>query len=414
MTQAQPEISVLDDDTYGDGDPTTFGLPLDQYDYLRDHEPCYLQRFDNPMLIEEVWVVTRHADVFAIDRDRETWAADRGYVNCWKFAFIDPIIAGGKPSMLTLDGDDHQRNRTVISRGFTPNRVLQLEEKFRAYAKQVIDEALDKRSFNFVKQIAQTMPIEALGDVLGVPESDRAKFFGWIDTYAAPFDPRMNTSITDVMDATDALMAYALELRDLRRDEPGDDVMSQIAAGESGEILSEDEVMGNISLLAAGAAESTSNALSHGIHELMRNPAQMAWIRDRAHDIPSTAVQELIRITSPFTHLVRTATRDVELHGKVVKEGERVAMLFAAANFDPRAFDRPREFDLARDPNPHLSFGKGAHACLGRHVAALEIKILLEELLTRTRSIEQTGDISYVRDAYSRAVYDLPVEITPA
>src|SRR5581483_165369 len=194
MTLSRPEIAILDDDTYMNGDPTTFGLPLDQYDYLRDHEPCYFQRFDNPMLIEQVWVVTRHEDVLAIDRDRDTWASDRGYVNCWKFAFIDPVVGGGKPSMLTLDGAAHKRNRTVTARGFTEKRVRDLVSKYQGYARQVVDEALDVGTFNFVKQIAQPMPIEALGDVLGVPPEDRARFFGWIDTYAAPFDLRMNRS----------------------------------------------------------------------------------------------------------------------------------------------------------------------------------------------------------------------------
>jgi cholest-4-en-3-one 26-monooxygenase len=178
--------------------------------------------------------------------------------------------------------------------------------------------------------------------------------------------------------------------------------------------MTEDQIMGNVALLASGAAESTRTSLSHGMHQLMRDRDQFAWLRERSDDIPSTAIQEMVRIASPFTHLVRTATRDHELHGKQVKEGDIVAMLFAAGNFDERAFSNPNEFDPARIENPHVSFGRGAHKCLGQHVAALEMKILFEELFQRTSDIQPAGPIDYVRDAYSRGVYELPVTITPA
>jgi cholest-4-en-3-one 26-monooxygenase len=150
------------------------------------------------------------------------------------------------------------------------------------------------------------------------------------------------------------------------------------------------------------------------MHELMRQPDQMAWLRERREDIPLTAVHEMIRISTPFTHFSRTATRDVELHGQTIKEGEHVGLLFSCANFDPEVFDEPERFDLARDPNPHLGFGRGPHACLGKHVAVLEIKILLEELLRRVKDIQPAGEISYVHDSFTRGVYELPVTITPA
>src|SRR5581483_9328873 len=177
---------------------------------------------------------------------------------------------------------------------------------------------------------------------------------------------------------------------------------------------SEDEIQGNVALLASGAAESTRTTLGHAMHELMRDPDSMEWLRANAGDIPATAAQEMVRIACPFTHLSRTATRDTELHGQEIKAGDKIAMLFAAGNFDDSVFDDPSTFDLTRDPNPHLSFGRGPHSCLGKHIAALEIKILLEELLQRTKAIEPAGEISYSRDNYSRGVYELPVTITPA
>ena len=412
MTTAKPHISVFDAETYANGDPTTFGLPLDQYKYLRDEQPCYLHEFNDPMLIDRAWIISRHADIWAVDRNSEQYAADRGFVNMWKVTPLDPRV-GGKPAMLTMDGDKHRSQRGVMSKAFTPRMVKHLEDKFREYAVDIVDAALEKGTFNFVTDIGHTMPMEALGDVLGVPRGDRAKFFEWVDTFAAPFDTRITPSFEYVMNAIMNLLNYAVELGELKRQDPGDDVITQLVQAGL-EVISQDELMGNVALLASGAAESTRTALSHGMHELIRNPEQMAWLRERAEDIPDTAIQEIVRIAAPFTHLVRTATGDHELHGKQIKEGDIVLMLFAAGNFDERAFDEPNTFNLARENNPHLSFGRGPHQCLGKHVASLEMKILLEELLKRTKDITPAGDIEYVRDAYSRGVYQLPVTITAA
>jgi cholest-4-en-3-one 26-monooxygenase len=412
MTTAKPDIRVLDADTYANGDPSTFGLPLEQYAYLRDEAPCYLYEFNDPMLIDRAWVVSRNADIWTVDRDSELYAADRGQVTMWKFSPLDPSV-GGKPGMLTMDGAKHREQRAVMSNAFTPGMVKKLEEKFRGYAVNIVDAALEKGTFNFVTDIGHTMPMEALGDVLGVPPGDRAKFFAWVDTFAAPFDTRITPSFEYVVQAIVDLVGYAVELAEIKSREPGPDVITQLVQAGA-EVISQDELMGNVALLASGAAESTRTVLSHGMHELMRNPAQMVWLREHAHDIPNTAIQELVRVGTPFTHLVRTATADHELHGQHIKEGDIVLMLFAAGNFDERAFDEPNTFDLAREKNPHVSFGRGPHQCLGKHVAALEMKILLEELLQRTKDITPAGDINYVRDAFSRGVYQLPVTITPA
>ena len=409
MTTAKPDVRVLDADTYANGDPATFGLPLDQYSYLRDEEPCYLYEFNDPMLIDQAWVVSRHADIWAVDRNSELYSAASGYVNMWKVTPLDPRV-GGKPAMLTMDGEKHRAQRGVMSRAFTPRMVRQLEDKFRGYAVNIVDAALEKGTFNFVTDVGHTMQMEALGDVLGVPRSDRPQFFEWVDTFAAPFDTRITPSFEAVANAIFSLLNYSVELAELKRREPGDDVITQLAQAQ--DVISEDELMGNVALLASGAAESTRSALSHGMHELMRNPEQMAWLRERADNIPDSAIQEIVRIAAPFTHLVRTATSDHELHGKEIKEGDIVLMLFAAGNFDERVFDEPDTFNLARENNPHLSFGRGLHQCLGKHVASLEMKILLEELLQRTKDIKPAGDIEYVRDAYSRGVYQLPVTIT--
>jgi len=406
-------IGVLDPDVYANGNPDTYGLPLDQYAYLRENEPVYLQRFDDPLLIDQVWVISRYDDIASIDRDSETFAANRGHVNIWTVNPIDPTI-GGKPAMLTQDGADHRRHRVVISRGFTPTVVKRLEEKFRGYARAVIDVALAKGTFNFVTDVAHAMPMEALGDVLGVPPAERPRFFNWVDRFAAPFDTRLTPSFEAVLQAIGDLTAYSTDLAARKKALPTDDVISQMVQADKDETLSEDEILGNIVLLASGAAESTRTALSHGLHQLMRDPDQMAWLRAHADNIPDTALQEIVRVATPFLHFVRTVTKGIELHGQPISEGERVCILIGAGNFDPTAFTDPNRFDLSRNPNRHLSWGRGPHTCLGKHVAALEMKLLLEELLQRTKDIRPAGEISYVRDVFTRGVYELPVTLTPA
>jgi cytochrome P450 len=412
MTMTTPDIRVLDPDTYANGDPTTFGLPLDQYTYLRDNDPCHLVELDDPLLIDRAWVVTRNQDIWDVDRNAELYAADRGPNNIWKISPIDPNV-GGKRALLTMDGDKHRGQRAIMTRGLTPNKVHQLEQKFREYAVHIVDAALEKGTMNFVTDIGHAMPSEALGDVLGVPREQRAEFFNWVDTIATPFDTRITPNFETVMENGAKIMEYALVLADLKRREPGNDLYTKLVeAGE--DLVPLDELQGNVLLLAGGAAESTRSALSHGMHELMRNPEQMGYLRAHAHDIPTDAIQEIVRIASPFTHMARVATRDHELHGKQIKEGDLVVLLFAAGNFDERAIDDPNTFDLTREKNQHVSFGRGPHQCLGKHVATMEMKILFEELLQRTKDIQPAGDIVYVRDSFSRGVYELPVTLTPA
>jgi cholest-4-en-3-one 26-monooxygenase len=170
MTQA--ELGVFDPDTYANGDPTTFGLPLEAYKYLREEEPVCRHTFDDPLLVPELYVVSRHEDIEMVDRDSETFATGVNSVNFWAFAPLGDAV--GAPAMLTQDGEKHRETRRIVSRAFTPKMVKGLEEKFRAYAIAVIEPALAKdEPFNFIDDIGHLMPMQALGDVLGVPEEVR-------------------------------------------------------------------------------------------------------------------------------------------------------------------------------------------------------------------------------------------------
>jgi cholest-4-en-3-one 26-monooxygenase len=407
-TLTAADIAVLDPDTYANGDPTTFGLPLDQYAFLHAELPVCRQEFNDPRLVPEVWILSRHQDITQAEQDTDSFSAD-GLPTVWAYNIVGEEV--GAPGILVQDGEQHRDGRRVISGAFTPKVVETLAERFRRHARRVIDHALALREpFDFVSAVAHEMPMQALGDILGVPDTDRPRFFGWVDTFSSAFDERIAPTFDDVLRAISEIHEYSVELRDLKRSCPAGDVVTRIAESRMGD----PEVRGNVTLLACGAAESTRNALSHGLHELMRQPDQMRWLRDRADDIPPQAVQEIVRIACPFTHMTRWTRREVDLHGTVIPAGKPVAMLWAAGNFDETVIPNPNRFDLSRSPNQHMSFGRGEHSCVGKHIASLEIKILLEELLQRTSEIRPAGPISYVRDNYSRSVYELPVEFIAA
>jgi cholest-4-en-3-one 26-monooxygenase len=417
MTQ-QLTIDVLNPDTYGHGDPETSGLPHGQYDHLRDEAPVFRQAMHDPYLVGEVWVVSRHEDVTALSRDNETFSSARGSVNTFKpnpFNCYQVAQVGGMPSMILMDGHEHRRQRKVISPAFTPVTVRAFEAQLREYARDLVQDVVAMHEFDFVDEVATKIPLHSVAELLGVPEEDRPKVLKWAKALSNPTDPHCASSPEEMMEGAQSLGRYALELLGRRRDSRSEtDVFSKIASARTADALTDNELMGFFIILCAAGSDTTRAVLSHGLHELMRNPEQMTWLRAHARDIPRAATEELVRWASPVVHMCRTAVRDVELHGQLIGEGESVALLYPAANYDPSAFDEPRRLNLARDPNPHLGFGGGAHICLGRHIAHVEIKVILEELLRRTSEIRPAGEIEYVREAWMRGVRALPVEVQPA
>jgi cholest-4-en-3-one 26-monooxygenase len=206
---------------------------------------------------------------------------------------------------------------------------------------------------------------------------------------------------------------YGLHLADLRRRQPGDDIIIRLTGEVDGDRLTNEELMGFTLLLIGAGNETTRNALSHGMHALIRNPGQMAWLRSQ-DTVPEQAVEEILRYATPVVFMRRTAATSLTMHGQTVREGDAVVMMYASANFDPDKFADPMAFDLQRTPNPHLTFGFGNHFCLGAFVARLEIRLLLEEFLRQTRTVVLDDEPDYGRDCYFRSVKHLPVTVEAA
>jgi len=402
-------FDILNPDLYGHGDPATNGLPLRQYETMRREFPCYRQPIHDTDLMDWAWVVSRHADVIAIDRDHDRFVSGRG-VTLRKF---EPTLPehGGKPSMITMDGADHVRNRRIVGRGFSPPVIRQFEARFRAICADVLDPAVAKVDVDFVTDVAGELPLRAICALLGVPDEDRADVLRWSNAFSVPTDPDYSPTMDEMMGAVLSIWAYGVSLAEKRRVDPRDDVMSKVAAALEAEQLSEDELMGMMLLLAGAGNETTRNALSHGLHALMRFPDQLELLQSEREAVLTSAVEEILRWSSPVIGFRRTTAVDVEVAGQQIPAGDPVTILYASANFDETVFPEPERFDITRTPNPHVAFGTGPHVCLGAAVARLEIRVVLEELLDRVADITQSGPIAYTRDSFLRGVKSLPVHL---
>ena len=400
----------MDPDVFANGDPARNGLPHDAYAWMRANAPCMRQQVNDPNLLPWTWVVTRYDDVVAIDRDHRRFVSGQGVT----MRTMEPTLpsSGGKETMITMDGADHIRNRRIVARGFSPSVIRTFERRFREMCTHILDDALAKGSVDFVTDIATELPLQAICELMGVPAEDQQQILRWSNTFSVATDPDYSPSLDAVFEAIGGIWNYGLELAAKRRLEPREDMMSKVAAAQEAEQLSDNETMGMMLLMAGAGNETTRNALSHGLHGLLAHPEQMAMLRSNPGAMDS-AVEEILRWSSPVVGFRRTAAEPMELHGQQIAPGDRVWIVYTSANFDPDVFREPERFDLTRSPNPHVAFGTGPHVCMGAAVARLEIKIMMEELLARTADIRQIGPIQYARDSFLRGVKHLPVELVP-
>lgn len=353
------------------------GQPHDQYRWLREHEPVRWHEEPNG---RGFWAVTRHADVWAVDRDFQAYSSEPTIM------IQDPAAeqaAGFGPykMMLMMDPPEHTAFRKLIRSEFTQPAAHLREDRIKALARQIVDAVIAKGECDFVSEVAGEMPSFVIAELMGLPLDDGRELYKLTETiHTAPEALPPGAGGMAVM----KMFEYGSGVIAEKRARPGDDLASKLLACEvDGRKLDDMEFLLFFLLLVDAGGDTTRNLLSGGLLALMEHPDQYAWLMTDLPGRLAPAREELLRWTSPVIYMRRTAKHDVELAGRQVREGDKVVMYFGAANRDPAAFDRPETLDLARDPNPHIAFGTGPHGCLGQHIARIEIDAMLAEVLTR-------------------------------
>ena len=339
------------------------------------HEALTWMRREAPVFFDgHLWGITRYADIKEVSRQPELFSNAGG---------IRPD-QGPLPMMIDMDDPDHLQRRKLVNKGFTPRRVRDSEPQVRKACTEIIDAVFDSGSADLVNEVAAPLPMIMIGDALGVRPEHRADLLRWSDDMLKG----LATEATEEQQIATAnafadYTAYATEVIADRRAEPQDDLMSILVHAEvDGDRLSDDEVLQESLLILIGGDETTRHVISGGIHQLLLHPDQWERLRQDPGARPA-AVEEMLRWVTPIKNMVRTATRDVELHDQQIHEGDELMLLYPSANRDEEVFDDPFRFDSARTPNEHLAFGFGTHFCLGASLARLEISVMLDELLAR-------------------------------
>jgi len=369
--------------------PSSFasGQPHEQFRWLRENEPV---RWHNEPNGKGFWAVTRHADVWAVDRDFQNFSSEPTIM------IPDPPPGQGQgfgpyKMMLMMDPPEHTAFRKLIRQEFTLPAARLREERIQALARQIVDAVIGRckgtwGECDFVGEVAGEMPSFVIAELMGLPLSDGRELYKLteiIHTAPEALPPGAGGA------AVAKMFEYGSGVIAEKRARPGDDLASKLLACEvDGRKLEDVEFLLFFLLLVDAGGDTTRNLLSGGLLALMEHPGQFAWLMA---DLPArlaVAREELLRWTSPVIYMRRTARHDVELAGQQIKEGDKVVMYFGAANRDPAVFERPDALDLAREPNPHIAFGTGPHGCLGQHIARIEIDAMLSEVLTRMTDFE--------------------------
>ena len=391
--------------------PTREGLRLLDGGWYADdpHEVWTWMRREAPVYHDpagDVWGITRYDDVLAIEKDPRAFSSRRA-----------PRPHGMPlPMMISMDDPDHRRRRSLVNRGFTPRRIGEMEDTVAGLCRRIVDRVAEAGTCDFVWDVAAPLPLMMIADLLGFPEEAHDDLLRWSDDMlrgTAADAPR------EVLEqAADGMVGFReLQLRVIaeRRADPRDDLISTLCTAEiDGHRLDDESIVNETLLLLIGGDETTRHVISGGMLALLEHPDQLAALAADP-DLLNGAVEELLRWVSPVKNMSRTVTTDVELRGQRLREGDEVMLFYPSANRDEDVFERPHDFDIRRDPNPHIAFGFGPHYCLGASLARLELKVMFREVLARMPDLELApgGDLPVRPSNFVSGLEAMPVRFTP-
>jgi cytochrome P450 family 142 subfamily A polypeptide 1 len=351
--------------------------PFADFAWMRQHAPAYWDAKN------EVWALTRYDDVLAAEKDPRTFSS-----------YTAPRPHGMHlPMMISMDDPEHTQRRKLVARGFTPRRVREHEATIRRICTGIIDKVAAKGECDFVWDIAAPLPLLLIADMLGFPEESYDDLLRWSDdliraTTADPPPAVAEAGMNAMLDFREFQMGVIAD----RRANPQDDLVSILCHAEiDGEMLDDESLVQESLLILIGGDETSRHVMTDGMLALLAHPDQMAILRAEP-DAIDAGVEELLRWVTPIKNMSRTITREVELHGQTLHEGDQVILMYPSANRDASVFEDPDRFDVRRNPNPHIAFGFGPHFCMGASLARLELKVMFSELLHRLPDLHLAGD----------------------
>jgi cytochrome P450 len=390
-------VADLDSIDLTDFDLYRHGFPHELFSILRDEAPVW-RHPDTPgteRLGGSFWVLSRHADVQAVSRDHARFRSLEGP----SLPDLDKARQG--LMLVSMDPPAHTRLRRLVSAGFTPRMVARLDTQARAWAVAIIERALEQEVCEFVHEVAYQLPMHMIADIVGIPLPDREWLFELVSRLLQSTDPTTRLSTAQRQAIERELFAYAHALGAEKRRAPADDVWTALTTAEITQDdgtrtrLDELELDLFFMVLTIAGSETTRNAISAGLLALTEHPDQMERLRSDP-SVMGTAIDEILRWTSPVAYFRRTAVADVEIRSARVAAGDRVSIWFPSANRDADVFRSPFTFDITRTENPHVAFGGGGvHYCLGANLAKREIRVMFEELLARVGEIDVLGAPEY-------------------
>lgn len=401
-----PFANLLDPDTYAHGMP---------YQMLKDmRETGPVLRMEDPLSGVPYWVVTRIAELDYVSKNPALFSSAEK--SAFPMEADESMVEMHQNTIINMDPPRHQKVRRVVRNAFTPKRVESYEPKFREHARKIVDNVIARGECEFVEEVAAELPLIAILELLGVPLEDRKKFFDWTNTMIFADDPDMITSEEEGMLASLEVIQYAMTIAARHREEPMDNITGALLDAEiDGEPMSEDMFAWMFILILVGGNESTRTVIAQGMRLLMENPDQLQYLVDNPDKI-GDACEEILRYNTAFISMRRTAMEDLELGGQQISKGDKIILHYHMVNHDEHVFgEDAMTFDVRRaERMPDLynqlrSFGFGQHFCIGSHLARLELRIMMEEIITRLRNPQFDGEPKFARSLFVNAMKEMKI-----
>jgi cytochrome P450 len=386
-----------------------------------DPHPVWQQlRREDPVhwtsgLVRGFWSVTRYDDIVAVFSEPNLFTSTRGLIlpSSPEMEQMTPEMIGSGQMMIMTDPPLHGAMRRAFNRLFLPRAVGRFEGGGPELVREILDDALERDTCDFVVDVAARLPMAFICTIMGIPRDDWSDMFKWgnmsLGYEDAEYQVESRSPLETRQQGTAHLGKYCAKLALERRGGEGEDLLSVLGNAEiNGRKLTEGELSHNGFLYIAGGLETTRNAISGGLLALIQHPTECQKLMNHP-TLMTSAIEEILRWSSPITHIARVAARDTELGGKQIREGDWVAVWIPSANRDDKIFDDPYNFNLERMPNEHIAFGKGEHFCAGAHLARLELRLMMQSLLPEVEQIELAGPVERLRSNLVAGIKHMPV-----